>query len=96
MNRSDIVKQLAERFLHLTQADADLAVQTILHAMNDALERGRRIEVRGFGTFAVARRAPRKGRNPRTGEPVEVPPSRVIHFKVGKALREAVDQRTLQ
>lgn len=91
MTRSDLVQALAERFGQLTQRDAEMAVKTILDAMTDALARGHRIELRGFGSFSVSRRAPRLGRNPRSGEPVTVPEKRVPHFKPGKALREAVD-----
>lgn len=94
MTRSDLVEELAARFGQLTQRDAEFAVKTILDAMNEALARGHRIEVRGFGSFSVNYRAPRMGRNPRTGESVAIPEKRVPHFKPGKALREAVDQRT--
>ena len=59
--------------------------------MNDAMVRGHRIEIRGFGSFSVMHRAPRVGRNPRSGEPVDIPEKRVPHFKPGKALRAAVD-----
>lgn len=93
MTRSDLVEALAERFGQLTQRDADTAVKAILDAMTDALVRGHRIELRGFGSFSVSRRPPRVGRNPRSGEQVAVPEKRVPHFKPGKALREAVDRR---
>jgi integration host factor subunit beta len=78
----------------LTQRDAEFAVKAILDAMNDALARGHRIEIRGFGSFSVTHRSPRMGRNPRSGESVAIPEKRVPHFKPGKALRQAVDQRT--
>ena len=91
MTRSDIVEELAARFSQLTQRDAEAAVKTMLDAMSDALVRGHRIEIRGFGSFSVSRRPPRIGRNPRTGQQVAVPEKRVPHFKPGKALREAVD-----
>ena len=71
--------------------DAETAVSTILEAMNSAMVRGHRIEIRGFGSFSVIHRASRMGRNPRSGAPVKIPVARVPHFKVGKALREAVD-----
>jgi len=61
-----------------------------LDAMSDALERGHRIEIRGFGSFSINHRPPRLGRNPRTGERVHIPERRVPHFKPGKALREAI------
>jgi len=96
MTRSDLVEELAARFAQLTHRDAESAVKTILDAMSDALVRGNRIEIRGFGSFSVSRRPPRIGRNPRSGESVAVPEKRVPHFKPGKALREAVDERSAE
>lgn len=96
MNRSDLIAELAARFSQLTQRDAEFAVRAILDAMNDALVRGHRIEIRGFGSFSVNYRAPRMGRNPRSGESVAIPEKRVPHFKPGKALRETVDLRTAE
>ena len=94
MTRSDLVEQLANRFVQLTHRDTEYAVKAILDAMNDALVRGHRIEIRGFGSFSINHRLPRLGRNPRSGESVAIPEKRVPHFKPGKALRETVDQRT--
>jgi len=94
MTRSDLVEDLAARFDQLTQRDAELAVKTILDAVSDALVRGQRIEIRGFGSFSVTRRPARLGRNPRSGEAVHIPAKRVPHFKPGKALREDVDRDT--
>jgi integration host factor subunit beta len=96
MTRSDLVEELAARFTQLTHRDAEHAVKTILDAVSDALVRGHRVEIRGFGSFSINRRAPRIGRNPRNGESVAIPEKRVPHFKPGKALREAVDQRTAE
>ena len=96
MTRSDLVTQLSEQFSQLTHRDTEFAVKTILDAMSDALARGHRIEIRGFGSFSVNRRPPRIGRNPRSGESVQIPEKRVPHFKPGKALREAVDARTAE
>ena len=93
MTRSDLVAKLAERFSQLTQRDAEFAVKTILDAMSDALARGHRIEIRGFGSFSINRRPPRLGRNPRSGEKVTIPEKLVPHFKPGKALREEVDKQ---
>ena len=90
MTRSDLVEGLAERFGQLTQRDTEFAVKTILYAMADALARGLRIEIRGFGSFAISRRPPRVGRNPRNGAQVMIPEKRVPHFRPGKALREVV------
>ncbi|WP_255407077.1 integration host factor subunit beta [Ideonella sp. A 288] len=91
MTRSDLVTRLADRFGQLTQRDTEFAVKTILDAMSDALARGHRIEIRGFGSFSISRRPPRMGRNPRSGEKVTIPEKLVPHFKPGKALRESVD-----
>lgn len=91
MNRSNLIELIAARFSHLTKSDAELAVRTILNAMNDAMVREQRIEIRDFGNFTVFHRAPRIGRNPRSGDPVEIPQKRLVHFKPGKALRESVD-----
>ncbi|MBE0473162.1 integration host factor subunit beta [Rhodoferax sp.] len=94
MTRSDLVEELAARFDQITQRDAEFAVKAILEAMNDALARGHRIEIRGFGSFSVNYRSPRMGRNPRSGKSVAIPEKKVPHFKPGKALRQAVDQGT--
>jgi integration host factor subunit beta len=91
MTRSDLVTELADKFSQLTHRDTEFAVKTILDAMCDALARGHRIEIRGFGSFSISRRPPRLGRNPRSGEQVVIPEKLVPHFKPGKALRESVD-----
>lgn len=94
MTRSDLVEALAARFTQLTQRDAESAVKTLLDAMGSALAHGHRVEIRGFGSFSVSQRPSRVGRNPRSGQSVVIPEKRIAHFKPGKALREAVDQRT--
>jgi integration host factor subunit beta len=91
MTRSDLVALLADRFAQLNQRDTEFAVKTMLDAMTDALARGHRIEIRGFGSFSINRRPPRLGRNPRSGEQVEIAEKLVPHFKPGKDLREAVN-----
>src|ERR1041384_3006705 len=96
MTRSDLVEELAARFSQLTHRDAEYAVKAILDAMGEALVKGHRIEIRGFGSFWTTRPPPRLGRNPRSGESVQIPEKRVPHFKPGKALREAVDARTAE
>lgn len=93
MTRSDLVEALAERFEQLTQRDAEQAVKTILDALGEAMVRGQRVEIRGFGSFFVNHLPARTGRNPRSGATVAIPERRVPRFKPGKALREAVDQR---
>lgn len=91
MTRSDLIAKLAERYPQLVAKDAELAVKVILDAMAAALTRGGRIEIRGFGSFALNYRPPRTGRNPKSGEKVQVPAKYVPHFKAGKELRERVD-----
>lgn len=91
MTRSELIARLAEQFPQLVAKDAEIAVSTILRAMSDALSRGDRIEIRGFGSFALDFRPPRMGRNPKTGESVAVPEKYVPHFKPGKELRTRVE-----
>ena len=91
MTKSDLIAQLAERFPQLVAKDADFAVKMILDAMSEALVKGDRIEIRGFGSFSLNYRPPRVGRNPKSGEKVDVPEKWVPHFKAGKELRERVD-----
>ena len=91
MTRSDLIAKLAERYPQLLARDAELAVKVILDAMAENLMRGERIEIRGFGSFALNYRPPRVGRNPKSGEKVQVPAKYVPHFKAGKELRERVD-----
>lgn len=90
MNRSDFVQALAQRCAPSSLQDTELAVDTLLQALTDALVRDQRVEIRGFGSFTVTHRPARVGRNPRTGQTVPVSPKHVPHFKPGKALREAV------
>jgi integration host factor subunit beta len=91
MTKSDLIAELAERFPQLVAKDAEMSVKMILDAMTEALSRGDRIEIRGFGSFALNYRPSRVGRNPKSGEKVEVPEKWVPHFKAGKELRERVD-----
>ncbi len=91
MTKSELIARLAGRFPQLVAKDADCAVKVILDAMADSLSQGDRIEIRGFGSFALNYRPPRIGRNPKSGERVEVAQKYVPHFKAGKELRERVD-----
>ena len=91
MTKSDLIARLAERFPQLVAKDADYAVKMILDAMSEALAKGDRIEIRGFGSFSLNYRPPRVGRNPKSGDKVSVPEKWVPHFKAGKELRERVD-----
>ncbi len=91
VTRSGLVARLALRFPHLTAQDNEFAVRLILDAIGDALAEGSRVEVRGFGSFALSHRPSRIGRNPKSGERVVVPARHIPHFKAGKELRERVD-----
>lgn len=94
MTKSELIARLAERFPQLVAKDADYAVKMILDALTAALVRSDRIEIRGFGSFALNYRPPRVGRNPKSGDKVQVPAKYVPHFKAGKELRERVDYRS--
>ncbi|MCB5191748.1 integration host factor subunit beta [Methylobacillus arboreus] len=91
MTKSELIANLAARFPQLVVKDAELSVKAILDSMTDNLASGERIEIRGFGSFSLNYRPPRLGRNPKTGEKVQVPEKYVPHFKAGKELRERVD-----
>lgn len=92
MTRSELIARLAahSHFAQLAAKDAELSVKAILDALSEALAKDNRIEIRGFGSFALNYRPPRIGRNPMTGETVPVPAKRVPHFTPGKELRERV------
>ena len=92
MTRSDLIAKLAERYPQLLAKDAEMAVKVILDSLTNALARGGRMEIRGFGSFALNYRPPRQGRNPKTGDAVKVPAKYVPHFKAGKELRERVSE----
>lgn len=91
MTRSDLIAKLAARHPQLLGKDAKLAVKVILDSMAATLAQGGRIEIRGFGSFSLNYRPPRLGRNPKSGEKVQVPPKYVPHFKAGKELRKRVN-----
>lgn len=91
MTKSELIARLAGRYTQLMAKDAELAVKSILDAMTNAMIENQRIEIRGFGSFALNVRPPRVGRNPKSGEKVMVQEKRVPHFKPGKELRESVD-----
>jgi integration host factor subunit beta len=91
MTRSQLIIRLASRFPGLMVPDASLSVNAILEAISTVLMQGERAEIRGFGTFSVNRRPPRRGRNPKTGAMVQVPAKAVPHFKPGNELRDRVN-----
>ena len=89
MNKKELIAAVAEK-TDLSKKDADAAVSAVLGAITDALKAGDKIQLVGFGTFEVRNRAAKQGRNPRTGETMTVPASKVPAFKAGKALKDAV------
>jgi len=92
MTRSELTDRIAELNPHLYQRDLDRIIAAIFDEISRALSRGGRVELRGFGAFAVKRREARAGRNPRTGMNVHVPEKHVPFFKTGKQLRERLNQ----
>ena len=98
MTKSELMARLAEVFAErnvdseLQSKDVEYSVKVLVDTMTRALAKGQRIEIRGFGSFDLNHRPPRIGRNPKTGERVEVPQKYVPHFKPGKELRERVDE----
>ena len=91
MTRSELIAILAERFPQFVRQDTDIAVAEILGAISSTLSKGGRVEIRGFGVFSLNYRPPRIGRNPKTGEPVQVAGIYSPHFKAGRMLRDVVD-----
>lgn len=92
MTKSELIEQLAELMAHAQARDIEIAVKEILEQMAQTLQKGERIEIRGFGSFSLHYRAPRVGRNPKTGERVELEGKYVPHFKPGKELRDRVNE----
>ncbi len=92
MTKSQLIESVATR-LGLTREEARLLVDTVFSAMTEALVKGERIEVRGFGSFEVRQYGAYEGRNPRTGETVQVRPKRLPYFKAGKEIRERINRK---
>lgn len=92
MTKSELIERIAEQQGQLSVKDVELAIKTMLEQMSNALAVGERIEIRGFGSFSLHYRAPRIGRNPRTGESVALEGKYVPHFKPGKELRDRVNE----
>lgn len=92
MTKSELIERIAARQDQLSAKDIELAVKLVLEYMSQALASGERIEIRGFGSFSLHYRAPRIGRNPKTGESVELEGKYVPHFKPGKEMRDRVNE----
>ena len=91
VTKSELIEILSKRFHYLPQGDVEAAVKSVLEQMSNALSGGERIEIRGFGSFSLHYRPPRVGRNPKTGDAVELTSKYVPHFKPGKELRDRVN-----
>jgi len=91
MTKSELIEKLATRQSQLSGKEVESAIKEMLEQMSQTLEGGDRIEIRGFGSFSLHYRAPRTGRNPKTGTSVDLEGKYVPHFKPGKELRERVD-----
>ena len=89
MNKTDLVNAVAEK-TELSKKDAAKAVDAVFETVMDSLSEGEKVQIIGFGNFEVRERKARKGRNPQTGEEIQIPASTVPAFKAGKALRDAV------
>lgn len=92
MTKSELIERIAEQQDQLSVKDVELAVKLMLDHMSNVLSSGGRIEIRGFGSFSLHYRAPRVGRNPKTGDSVELTGKYVPHFKPGKELRDRVNE----
>jgi integration host factor subunit beta len=93
MTKSELILRLAERNPHLYQRDVERIVATVFDEITAALQRGDRVELRGFGAFSIKARDARVGRNPRTGDAVSVEQKRVPFFKTGKQLRDRLNEK---
>ena len=92
INKKDLIELISKNQNQLPQRDIDLAIKTIINSMLDSLASGKRIEIRGFGSFALRYRKSRIGRNPKSGETVEIAERYVPHFKPGKKLKQKVNE----
>jgi integration host factor subunit beta len=91
MTKAELVEEVS-RVSDLTKKHSETIVDTVFQSIVDALQRGEKIELRGFGSFRLRRRQSRKGRNPKTGDKVDVPPKQVPYFKPGKELKDLINQ----
>ncbi len=92
MTKSVLIEKVSEKVEGLTRNQTEIVVDTVFDSIKKALMQGEKIEIRGFGNFRLKTRNPRKARNPKTGESVEVPGKKVLYFKVGKALKETLNK----
>jgi len=90
VTRADLIDELSKAF-SFTERESEYIITTIFETMTEALVRGEKVELRGFGSLRIRHRKPRAARNPKTGAAVDVPPKRVLKFKVGRELRRSVN-----
>lgn len=95
MTKAVLVEEVAQ-VTDLTKKHAEVIVETVFRSIIDALHRGEKIELRGFGSFRLRQREPRRGRNPKTGDRVDVPPKKVPYFKPGKELKELINREAAE
>ncbi len=93
MTRSELIEKVSERLEGYTQKQAEIIVETFFETLKDSLSRGEKVELRGFGNFRLKTRRPRKARNPKTGQAVDVPGKKVVYFRAGKELKERLNSR---
>jgi integration host factor subunit beta len=93
MTKAELVEDVA-RAAELTKKDAERLVEIVFESIIETLNKGEKIELRGFGSFRVRERGARRGRNPKTGDPVDIPAKRVPYFKPGKELKELINEKT--
>ena len=91
MTKAELVERVAQD-INLTKKQTETIINTLFKSITDALRDGDKVELRGFGSFRIRHREPREGRNPKTGETVQIPAKKVPFFKAGKELREMVDR----
>lgn len=90
MTKAELVEEVSKAS-ELTKKHSEVIVNTVFHSIIDALKKGEKIELRGFGSFRIRQRGSRKGRNPKTGEQVDVPAKKIPYFKPGKELKELIN-----
>jgi len=91
MTKSELVERVAGKVKHFSKKDVEVICDIIFNSMTESLQAGDKVEIRGFGSFKVKERKPRQGRNPKTGDTIDIPFKKVPFFKAGKELRERVD-----
>ncbi|MBI5181772.1 MAG: integration host factor subunit beta [Nitrospirae bacterium] len=93
MTKAELIEKVSEKIQGLTKRQTEVIVNSIFNSIKEALSKGNKIEIRGFGSFRIRQRRQRDGRNPKTGVSVSVPAKRVPFFKAGKELKELVDKK---